>query len=111
MNGNATGTGLFGIYAGNHNGTTHTVKTASGTTVSGGRFGIFAKQYGGGALTLTANGNVTAGTYSGIYVRHVAGGDINVTVGKNSTVTSNGTVPGAFAIEIHDGPGDVDSGR
>ncbi|MEZ5873931.1 MAG: hypothetical protein R3D30_03605 [Hyphomicrobiales bacterium] len=39
---------------------------ASGTTVSGGTFGMFAKQYGGGALTVAANGNVTAGTYSGI---------------------------------------------
>src|SRR5205807_1708457 len=56
-NGNVTGT-VTGIYAVNNIlGTDLSVTTAAGTAVSGGD-GIFAHNYGTGAVTITANGNV-----------------------------------------------------
>ncbi len=60
-NGDVTGTTGFGIYARNLNvtgGANVTVTTAAGTAVSG-TTGIFALNFGTGALTVTANGDVT----------------------------------------------------
>ncbi len=114
--GDVTGATTRGISALNLHGTDLSVTTAAGTTVSGGTDGIFAHNYGIGALTITANGNVTGTSGRGIYpawsVAH--GTDLSVTTaagttvsggyagifGKNSgsgtlTITAKGNVTGA----------------
>ena len=88
-------------------GTTITVTTGAGTTVSGERFGIGAANYAGGSVTITANGDVTGTTFAGIYALSVGGGPVNITVGAASHVTSNSTDPSQFGIKIGEGIGDV----
>ena len=66
-NGDVTSTG-YGILARNLNsGTDLSVTTGAGTTVSAGTIGIYTRNFGTGALTITANGNVTGTTQYGIY--------------------------------------------
>ena len=115
VNGDVTGsTGIAtGIAALNY-GTTLTVTTAAGTTVSGKGIGISAINYGG-ALALTINGDVTGGADDGIYACHgvgartcgTGGGPIAITIGSASHVTSNGAGADDFAIDIEGDPGDV----
>jgi hypothetical protein len=63
-NGDVTGTN-GGILAFNYGAASHfSVTTGAGTTVSGGRYGIYARNLGTGALTVIANGDV-AGTGTG----------------------------------------------
>ena len=65
--------------------------TGAGTTVSGGTNGIYARNSGTGALTITANGNVTGtGVNSrGIYAFNSAAstGDLSVTTAAGTTVS------------------------
>jgi uncharacterized protein with beta-barrel porin domain len=108
-NGNVAGgsTGV-GIDAYNSSaGTTVTVTTGAGTTVSGGNQGISALTFGTGALTITANGNVTGANYEGIYAETSAAA-LSVTTAAGTTVSggtngisavSNGT--GALTISAN----------
>jgi uncharacterized protein with beta-barrel porin domain len=82
------------------------VTTAAGTNVSGGKYGISARNYGGGALRITANGDVATATNIGIYARS-AGTPIFVTVGSQSHVTNNGN---GFAVGAGYGPASVTVG-
>ena len=92
------------IAALNQNGTGLTVTTAAGTKVSSdGKYGISARNYGGGALRITANGDVTTATNIAIYAR-TAGTPIFVTVGSQSHVTNNGN---GFAVGAGYGPASV----
>jgi uncharacterized protein with beta-barrel porin domain len=94
-NGDVTGTSGAGISATNGYGATSlTVTTAAGTTVSGGTRGIYARNQGTGAITITANGNVTGTSGDGLYARS-GGGPLAITVAAAGIVTSTG----AAAIE------------
>src|SRR5262249_16227544 len=85
-NGDVTGTNNAGIYARNLTGTTDlTVTTGTGTNVTGGLNGIFARNYGSGALTITANGDVTGTNNAGIFARN-DGTDLTVTTGAGTAV-------------------------
>jgi uncharacterized protein with beta-barrel porin domain len=99
-NGNVTGTSTTnsGIYAQNSVfGTGLSVTTGAGTTVSGGFFGIYARNYGTGALTITASGNVTGTVGTGIYANNsVAGTNLTVATGTGTTVSGN--TDGVLAI-------------
>jgi uncharacterized protein with beta-barrel porin domain len=81
-----------GIFATNNapfvpnNGTSLSVTTAAGTTVSG---GIYANNFGTGALTITANGNVTRTIGEGIFARNNYGTDLTVTTGAGTTVSGS----------------------
>ena len=110
-NGNVTGASVYGkygngngygIYAVNGGGTTLSVTTARGTTVSAGGVGIFAQNAGSGALTVIANGNVSGGIGDGILAQS-AGRAITVTVGLAAAVSSTG----AAAIETRGGAATV----
>jgi outer membrane autotransporter protein len=57
------------------------VTTAAGTTVTGGDYGIFARNYGG-ALNIEANGDVTGGGFASIYARN-EGTDLTITTGPS----------------------------
>ena len=92
-NGNVIG-GYDGIFARNIYGTSLTVTTGPGTTVTGGFQGISARNYGG-ALTVTANGDVTGTTNYGIYARNIYGTSLTVTTGVGTTVT--GGIIGVYA--------------
>jgi uncharacterized protein with beta-barrel porin domain len=86
INGDVTGTTGAGIGAGN-SGTTLSITTAAGTTVSGGNYGIYAVNTGSGAFTIAVNGTVTGNI--GIYARRSA-----------ATVTVSGTVTGSGGTAI-----------
>ena len=90
-NGNVTaGATGFGIDAYNtFAGTTLTLTTGAGTTVSGGNYGIVAQNNGTGALTITANGNVTGTNGNGISAFNF-GTALSVTTAAGTTV-SGGT--------------------
>ena len=85
--GDVTGTTSFGIFAQIRNGTDLAVTTGAGTTVTGGDSGIYARNYGSGALTVTANRDVTGTNRWGILARNRNGTDLTVTTGVNTTVT------------------------
>jgi outer membrane autotransporter protein len=103
-NGDVTGTNGRGIFAYNaYAGTDLTVITGAGTTVAGDSYGIDARNYGSGTLSITANGDVSGANDAGVYARNDAGGPINITVGATSTVSSTS----AFALDIAGGPGTV----
>ena len=106
-NGDVIGTNLTGINARTYAQSSHLrVTTGVGTSVKGGFYGIDAKSFGSGALDIIANGDVTGGL-DGISAYSKGGGPIAVTVGSESTVTSNGTDAGDFAIDIRGAPGNV----
>jgi uncharacterized protein with beta-barrel porin domain len=75
-----------GVPFGPNNGTSLSVTTAAGTTVSG---GIYANNFGTGALTITANGNVTRTIGEGIFARNNYGPDLTVTTGAGTTVSGS----------------------
>lgn len=87
-NGNVTGTNQAGIFVQNQ-GTSTTITTAAGTTVSG-AYGIVAGTIGSGPLTITANGNVTGTAGDGIYAKSFGGAPINITVAATSAVAGTG---------------------
>ena len=99
---------VTGITALNYNGTSLTVTTAAGTTISGGSMGLSAINYGSGGLTITVNGDVIGAAGDGIYACHGISfltcgvrrrRPITITVGAASSVTSNGAGADDFAIE------------
>ena len=86
--GDVTGTNYEGIYAlTNTNGTDLTVSAAA---VSGGTYGIKARNFGTGALSVTSTGDVTATTASGIFA-------LNDTSGTDLTVSA-AAVSGTYGI-------------
>jgi len=87
--GNVTGTYSRGIEAFNSAaGSYLSVTTGTGTTVRGGAYGIFARNFGSGALTITANGDVTGTSFSGIDAySSVAGTDLSVTTAARTTLS------------------------
>ncbi|MEO8529692.1 MAG: hypothetical protein ABI459_00570, partial [Deltaproteobacteria bacterium] len=67
--GDVTGTDRFGIYARmsyQYSNSAISITTGAGA-VTGGQGGIFARQYGTGAVTITTEGDVTGTTEDGIY--------------------------------------------
>ena len=66
--------------------------TAAGTTVRGGNFGINARNFGTGALTITASGDVTGTIGSGIYAHNLGSGPIAITVAATGTVSERETL-------------------
>jgi uncharacterized protein with beta-barrel porin domain len=94
-NGNVTGK-TTGIWARNSvSGTNLTVNTGAGTTVTGTiNYGIWARNYGDGLLSIAANGDITG--YNGIYTRNY-GTSLTVNTGTGTTVTgTNATGIGAL---------------
>jgi hypothetical protein len=77
-----------GIYARNANETNVSVTTGAGTTVTGGRYGILALNYGSGALSVTANGDVKSANADGIFAQN-SGTAVTVTTGAGTTVTGD----------------------
>jgi outer membrane autotransporter protein len=84
---------LAGIYAhnglprGHPAGTDLSVTTGVGTTVKGGFDGIFAFNFGKGALTITANGKVEGTAHYGIKAQNSSyGTDLSVTTGVGAKV-------------------------
>jgi hypothetical protein len=72
--------------------------TGAGTTVFGGQRGMYALNYGSGALSITANGDVTGTNDIGIFAKSGSSffhptGDLSVTTGAGTTVTG-----GVFGI-------------
>ncbi|MCE9508101.1 MAG: autotransporter domain-containing protein [Alphaproteobacteria bacterium] len=100
IGGDVTGYGN-GINSRNY-GTTLTVITGTGTEVRGASArGIYARDFGSGALTVTANGNVTGYTH-GIFARNANGGNLVITTGAGSVITGT-SAAGIWAR--NDGPG------
>jgi hypothetical protein len=82
------GIGNIGVYAQNFAGTHLNVTTGGSSAVTGDNHGIFARNYGTGALSVTANGDVTGNTFEGIFALQGADGtDLSVTTGAGSAVT------------------------
>jgi autotransporter-associated beta strand protein len=116
VNGDVTGTTPLatGIAALNY-GTSLTVTTGAGTTISGKGIGLSAINVGSGALTITVNGDVIGGADDGIFACHgislftcaAGGGPITITVASTASVTSNGAGAGDFAIDILGDAGNV----
>jgi len=105
--GDVTGSNYRGIHAVNFSGTSLTVTTGAGTTVSGGNEGIVAAQYTSGSLTITTSGNVTGENNDGIYITNTGGNTANITVNAGSSVTSNGGGAGDFTIDVNSGAANV----
>ena len=96
-NGAVTGTSEYGILAKNSAyGTSLTITTGTGSTITGANLGIFARNYGSGALSVTVDGNVSA--IYGIVAVNSGGGGSSITIGADSTVT--GSSVGAVAINL-----------
>ncbi|MBR1209057.1 autotransporter domain-containing protein [Bradyrhizobium sp. JYMT SZCCT0180] len=76
--------------------------TGAGTTVSGSTNGIFAQNYGTGALTITANGDVTGTNGNGIYARN-SGTGTALSVTSSAGTTVSGATLGIYAA--NDGTG------
>jgi uncharacterized protein with beta-barrel porin domain len=89
--GTATGTGVTsrGIYA--YNSSTGTNLTLTANNVTGGLYGIYAVNYGSGALSITSTGTVTATgvTSRGIYAENS---------GTDLTLTANNVTGVAYGI-------------
>jgi hypothetical protein len=117
VNGDVTGIFGGGIDVSNSSaGTSLTVTTGVGTTVSGRYSGISALSDGTGALTITVNGNVTGTVRPGIYAQSSVGpisiciaatgtvsgaADYGIqAVGRPATVTVAGTVNGGASGAI-----------
>ena len=105
--GDVTGTASYGIRARAFYGTSLTVTTGAGTTVSGGTYGIYASHAGTGSLTVTTKGDVIGEGNDGILIANTSGNTADVTVDAGSSVTSNGADAGDFAIQINSGAADV----
>jgi outer membrane autotransporter protein len=105
INGDVTGVksgGSYGIAATN-SGTSLTINTAAGTSVTGDT-GIFAGNYGTGALSITVNGDVTGTSNDGIYAVNTSN-DPTITTAAGTTVKggANGIAAansGAAALNI-----------
>jgi predicted amino acid-binding ACT domain protein len=91
--GEVAGTNFYGIRAEISNSSSESnlaVTTGADSTVTGGRNGVYAQQFGTGALTVTANGNITGTDRNGIYARisnSLAERALAITTGTDSAVT------------------------
>jgi len=95
------GTGIFAQNGavGTPAGTDIAVTTAAGTTVTGGDYGIYIKNYGYGTVTVTANSRVESTVDAAIFAQ-------NSFAGSNLTVTTaavSGGSHGIFAQSFGDG--------
>jgi uncharacterized protein with beta-barrel porin domain len=103
-NGNVTGSNIYGtrgdgIHAYNlTNSTDLRVTTAAGTTVSGGSNGIYARNFGTGALTITANGDITGSHGDGIHAFNYGYGTGGLSVSTGAHTTISGGVNGIHAL-------------
>jgi len=111
--GDVTGTSYFGIVARNAAASTNlTVLTGDGA-VLGGRTGIYARNYGTGALSVTTGaGDVTGTAYNGIYVRNSAAGvDLTVLTGDGAVLGGDRGISarnyGTGALSVTTGAGNV----
>src|SRR5690606_1587248 len=89
-NGDVTGTAARGIDTNNSSyGTNLSITTGTSSAVMGDTQGVYALNYGSGALSITANGEVTGITEHGIYAsaRGTDGTGFTVTTGSSSTVS------------------------
>jgi hypothetical protein len=92
-NGEVTGTDYDGIFASISNSSATgdlTVTTGADSAVTGGVYGIYARQSGTGALSVTANGEVIGTDYDGIfaYVSNAGSSStLTVTTGADSAVS------------------------
>jgi uncharacterized protein YhjY with autotransporter beta-barrel domain len=75
-----------GIYAHNSSGTDISITTGSGTAITGNNFGIYARNYGTGILSITVDGNVSGGS-AGIIEINDNGTDLTITTGVGTTIT------------------------
>jgi hypothetical protein len=87
--GDVVGTNYAGIYAWNNDtASTGPLSITTEAKVTGGVYGIVARNYGRGALEIVANGDVTG--IAGIYARNYYGtGPTNITVGSGATVSGD----------------------
>ncbi len=90
-NGDVEGTSSFGIFALQGNYAESPVSITTAGTVTGGNFGIYARNDGTGALEIVANGDVAGAGVAGILAVKV-----NATIGPLS-ITTYGTVTGGQA--------------
>ncbi len=67
--------------------------TATGT-ITGGDYGILARNYGSGALSIVANGDVEGTDFAGIYARNDA-------VGTDLSIETEGVTGGILGIRAH----------
>lgn len=106
--GNVSGTGAggrYGIFANNRTtGTNLTIETDAGTTISGSRRGISARNQGSGALSITAGGDVTSTTDHAIYARNF-GTDLLIETAAGTNIASGGN--GIYAHNYGSGIADV----
>jgi hypothetical protein len=86
-NGDVTGTNNVGLYARNNAASDGdlTVTTGPGADVSSDAHGIFTRNFGNAALSVTANGDVTGANITGIHAENY-GTDLRVATGVGSTV-------------------------
>ena len=84
------GTALYIRSGGDFAGTPGSVTINTNGALTGGTNGIYARNFGSGATTVTANGNVTGTNLVGINATNsFAGTDLTVTTGAGTTVSGN----------------------
>jgi uncharacterized protein with beta-barrel porin domain len=91
-NGAVTGTSSYGIFAYNKNTATNlSITSETGSVITGGTYGIKAKNNGTGYLSVTANGTVTGTTKDGIYAynHNAASTNVTITTGTGSNITGH----------------------
>jgi len=110
-----SGTGADGIWARNINGTTDLTIDSSAGSVSGGRNGIYASNFGSGALSITT-ADVTGTGNNGIWVRNLVGTDLAIDSSAGSVsggsygISAVNTGSGALSITTGDVTGTSISG-
>jgi uncharacterized protein with beta-barrel porin domain len=91
-----SGTALYIRSGGDYAGTPGSVTINTNGALTGGSRGIYARNFGSGATTVTANGDVTGTSFAGINANNSAAGtDLTVTTGAGTTVSS-----GVFGIFV-----------
>jgi uncharacterized protein with beta-barrel porin domain len=91
-----SGTALYIRSGGDYAGTPGSVTINTNGALTGGSRGIYARNFGSGATTVTANGDVTGTSFAGINANNSAAGtDLTVTTGAGTTVSS-----GIFGIFV-----------
>ena len=116
--GNVTGIDSAGIYAVNNgNGSHLTIETRAGTAVTGGEYGIYARNFGSGILSITANGNVAGGTNRQGILAINHGTDLTIETANGSEIVGGSTGidarnlgTGALSVTAADVTGDNGAG-
>jgi hypothetical protein len=87
--GTVTGTGGYGITVGDGSTATNlSITTGTGSNITGGTYGIHARNLGSGYTSITANGNVTGTTGEGIYAYNgTSATNLSITTGTGSNIT------------------------